>query len=149
MFQVQYSKTGTVAAYRGTVKAARMRLNQYLAEFFGVESHEQRLAAAHRGRPRVARRAEQVVEQRLLVRRVVLHVEGDHDFPPSRDDAIHAAHQRERVVPASAMLGRVGLIGDFDIVPGKKLLRPCARLSARPVVVPIQFRRHDDLQKTL
>jgi len=144
-FQFQNAKTGTVAAGLGSVKAAHTQLSQYLGEFVFVEADEQRLAAAHRGCTQVARRAEQVMKQRFLVRRVRLHVKVDHVLTPSRDDVVHVPNQRQGLVPAPAILDRIGLRLDSNLVLGKKLLRSGAGLSARPVVVPVQSRWHVNL----
>jgi hypothetical protein len=58
----------------------------------------------------------------------------------SRDDSLHAPHQRKSVVPPVPDQMDIGLGVDFDTVLGKKLLRTGTGLSAWPVIVPIQFR---------
>jgi hypothetical protein len=50
-----------------------------------VEAHHEGLPLAEGRGPQVAGRAEDVVEQGLLVRRVLLQVEGD-DLAPARGD---------------------------------------------------------------
>jgi hypothetical protein len=87
------------------------------------------------------------MKQSFFVRRVRFQVKVDDTLASSRNDSTHATNQRQSLGPATAILDRVGLLGDFNFVSGKKLLRSRAGLSARAVVVPVQFGRHEHLQE--
>jgi hypothetical protein len=95
-----------------------------------MKADQQSPAASHRRCAEVSGGAEQVMQQRRFVWRGILQIKLHDLFAPCRDDTVHAAHQRQGLVPAATVLGRVGLRGDFDLVLRKKLLRTRAGFSA-------------------
>jgi hypothetical protein len=81
--------------------------------------------------------------QRLVIRRVVGHVEDDSFFASRRNHALHGASQFQRFVAAAPLLCRIyDGAGNFYALRRKKLLRFAATVSTAAMIHPFDFCGH-------
>src|SRR5262249_32287453 len=90
--------------------------SQRLLIRFLVEPDHQGLATAKGRRPQVAGRPKQMGQQRLVVGRVLLQVEGHDLLTPGRHDLLDRPGQRQGLVLAAALPGGVGRGAHLHVV---------------------------------
>jgi hypothetical protein len=113
---------------------------EYFPVRFLIETDQKRPALAHCRRPQISGRAEYKFAQSRLVNLLLSKIDLYRLLTLAGIDNIDAGEK-----PAGIALfqnGLVGndLLGDVDFMLCKKLLRPGRGLSARPMVMPINFR---------
>src|SRR5262249_43457813 len=109
-----------------------------------LETDYQRLPFPQGGRPQVAGGAAQMGRQGVVVGRVLLHVKGNRPLPLGHDDAVGTLGQGECLIPAAAVLARVGLPSYLPSILLKELSSSPAARSPLAMVEPLDLARHAD-----
>ena len=115
------------------------RLSENLFVGTGVESDDQCPAHSQRGSSQIPGGAQHDFRQLIVTRLVQSQVEMDYFLPSHRVQFAYLADQGQRIGSLKFRLRRVHFFGGFNLGVRKKLLRFSTRLSARPVVTPVDF----------
>jgi hypothetical protein len=118
-------------------------LTQHLPIRLFAEADQQRFAEAQRWRFQIAAGTEKMSGQRLIVGRIIGHVEDDDFFASRRDHALYGAGQLQRLIAAAPVLGRIhDRAGHFHIACRKELLRFPATGSPAAMIHPFDIFGH-------
>jgi len=106
----------------------------------GVEADHQRFSFPHGGGSKISRWPQHQLGQRGRIGHFIREIEMDDPFPLGDVKISYAIEQRQGRVAIESFFFRVDFFLGINARVRKKLLRFSARLSARSMVTPVDFR---------